>query len=98
MATILERFIGEVTYAFGGESFVRLVSEHGDELNGRYPEAKLQELGITRFFDCWTEENDAGEVVVGLSPRVVAISQEKMQEIEDRINAIFALDSFEGDY
>lgn len=95
---VLETFEGFVEEIEGETAYVKLQSEHGDILYGRYPAHELAAKGIRerRRFKCETVEGPFGAVTVELAPIPDKhISQERLRRIRAHIRR--TLDGYPDD-
>ena len=98
-STILERLEGFVEQIEGSIAYVRLTSEHGDELYGEYPAADLLDKGIgeRQRFQCITMQQN-GHVQVSLKAIPEQNTPAEEETIHRRIEQLLADDPLDGDY
>lgn len=98
--TVLERLEGFVEQIDGPTAYVRLKSEHGDELFGEYPAQELAAEGIVerRRFLCRTVEV-GGEVRVEFEAIPdEPVSPEEEDALDRRLDELLADGELDGDY
>jgi hypothetical protein len=98
-STVLEELEGFVDQIEGSIAYVRLKSQHGDELYGEYPAADLLAQGIKerRRFRCVTIQRN-GDVHVTLEAIPEQISDAAEENLHQRIEKLVADDQLNGDY